>query len=413
MAGLNRLTRVQIRRSAFIAAALIGFISPGGSSISQRIVEVNGLSENRVEGLSKARLLAAARAGGDYLLRMQRRDGSFVYSYDPITDHAGSRNNIVRHAGAAFALLDLYGATHDRRFLASGKKAVAFLRTRFRSRMAPKTLDHRVIYVLDFDGKAKLGANGLTLIALTRLIEFESNSNLLSDSKALARMILTMQREDGRFESYYRLHGDEPTGDVSLYYPGEAMLGLIRLYRINGDLRLLDAARRGADYLIASQKQMNQPPPDAWFSQALEALYGIDPKAAYADHAVALAEAMMAGQYVDSPDEYRGGFGPGVPRATPAASRAEGMLAAFRVAVSRNDPRAAGILEAIALSLRFQLSQQFTGATASPLKRPSRALGGFRESPIEARIRIDFVQHNVCSLLGAASDKVARFAGYD
>jgi len=37
-----------------------------------------------------------------------------------------------------------------------------------------------------------------------------------------------MQHPDGSFESYLRLRGDERVGGVSLYYPGEAMLGLAR-----------------------------------------------------------------------------------------------------------------------------------------------------------------------------------------
>src|SRR5687767_10002527 len=61
--------------------------------------------------LSRERLLASARAGGDYLVNMQRDDGSFYYTYDAVTDRARTNEyNIVRHAGTTFSLFDLYAA---------------------------------------------------------------------------------------------------------------------------------------------------------------------------------------------------------------------------------------------------------------------------------------------------------------
>src|SRR5262245_65377596 len=79
-----------------------------------------------------------------------------------------------------------------------------------------------------------------------------------------------MQRKDGSFDSRYRVKVEDPHGIASLYYPGEAMLGLMRLYRLNGDKRLLEASRRGARFLIDSQRKLEKLPADAWLMQALE-----------------------------------------------------------------------------------------------------------------------------------------------
>ena len=45
--------------------------------------------------------------------------------------------NIVRHAGAAVALLDLYGETHAPRYLNAAGRAIRFLKTRFRPAAEP------------------------------------------------------------------------------------------------------------------------------------------------------------------------------------------------------------------------------------------------------------------------------------
>jgi hypothetical protein len=357
-----------------------------------------------VQETDRAGLLAAARMAGDYLVRMQRQDGSFHYSYDPLKDRTSLRAyNIVRHAGTVYSLFELYAATREARYLDAARRGADYLKTRFRP-----AREKNAIYVLDNDGKAKLGAMGLALVALARQIELDPNSADRKNADKLANMILVMQRADGSFASYYPIRGDEPRGSISLYYPGEAILGLMHLFKSNGDKRLLNAARRGADYLIESQRGMTPLPPDAWLIQALETLYntGREQKYAnqkYAEHALRLAEAMIAEQYTASdPAGYAGAFRPGVPRSTPAASRSEGLVAAYRIARSIDDPRAPSIAASLKAAARFQLSQQFKADTDHGLPNPERARGGFRESITSMQIRIDFVQHNISSLLGVA-----------
>ena len=306
--------------------------------------------------------------------------------------------NIVRHAGTAISLFALYSHTRDIRYLDAAKRAVRFLESRFRS--AP---GRDAMYVLDYDGKAKLGANGLALVALTKLLEIDPRSNSRAQARRLANLILILQRKDGSFHTRFRLSANDPRGIASLYYPGEAILGLARLYDLTRDRRLLAAARRGADFLIASQRAMHALPPDAWLMQALEALYNIGHETRYSDHTLALAVAMIAEQYTsEDPEGYAGGFGPGPPRVTPAASRAEGLVAAYRLARLTGDVRASSIAAALKASARFQLTQQFNSQNSELARNPARASGGFFEGSTEPRVRIDFVQHNISSLLGIA-----------
>jgi DUF1680 family protein len=329
---------------------------------------------------------------------MQKRDGSFHYYYDAAEDSFESRRyNIVRHAGVAVSLLDLYATTRDSRYLEAARSAIRFLKSRFRPARAGKDA-----YVLDFDGKAKLGASGLALVAIAKQVELDPKSADRASASRLANLIISLQRKDGSFRTRYQLRSTDEEGNESLYYPGEAMLGLVRLFRLNGDRKLHDAARRGADFLIDSQRQTSTLPADAWLMQALEALYNLGHERKYADHLIELAEAMMATQYTDSdPPGYSGGFGPGPPRGTPAASRAEGLLSAYRVARSTSDARASRIAASLKACARFQLAQQLR-ADDSSLPNPQRAAGGFRESTTSMRVRIDFVQHNISSLVGIA-----------
>jgi hypothetical protein len=349
--------------------------------------------------LDKSRLLASAKAGGDYLARMQKADGSFHYYYDAARDRFENRTyNIVRHAGTAYALFELYLTTKDARYLDSANRAMQYLKPRFR----PSPKKHAV-FVLDFDGKAKLGANGLALLALTKQLEADPKAASRDDAKRLANMILSLQNGDGSFESYHPVKGDEPDGSVSLYYPGEAILGLVRLYKFDEDKKWLEGARRGADFLITEQSKTKPLPPDVWFIQALEALNKLSFNKKYSDHGLAIAESIIATQYNEEDSVYyAGAFRPGVPRVTPTASRAEGLLAAYRMAEPMKDWRATKIAVALKACARFQLSQQLGDDNKYHLPNPQRASGGFHESLDDLHIRIDYVQHNISALLGIA-----------
>ena len=360
----------------------------------------------RIVVLSREGLIASASAGGDYLARMQKEDGSFNYMYDAATDRFGEDEyNIVRHAGTAFSLFDLYAQTKEKRYLTAANRAVDYLKTRFKPAKEPDRL-----YVLDNDGKAKLGANGLALLAMSRQIQFDPNSGDRHAALQLANQILAMQEPEGSFISYYRILGDEPEGSTSLYYPGEAILGLVEFYRQTpAEKRLLDSAIRGAEFLIKSQREMSDLPPDAWLMQALEALHQLKPAPKYLAHVLDLATAMLRDLYAgpETPERFMGsqfigGYGPGQPRLTPAAARSEGILSAYRMARGAEDPRATMLLEALKSSARFQLAHQFTREDIGWLPSPEQAAGGFRGSLSSTRVRIDYVQHNISALLGLA-----------
>src|SRR5262249_29018895 len=231
----------------------------------------------------------------------------------------------------------------------SAERAIAFLRKTFRESKSG-------LYALDLDGKAKLGASGLALIAMCREIDARGRSADRQVARRLARFIVSQQRKDGGFESYLRLRGDEPAGSTSLYYPGEAMLGLLRLHEITKERWLIGSVRRGADYLIRTEREGGPLPPAPWFIQAVELFYRSDPSPGYSKHAIDLAEAMVANRSDDvEGGDLEGGADAGDARLTPVASRAEGLIAAYRLARRTADPRSGVIADALKAATRFQI----------------------------------------------------------
>lgn len=353
-----------------------------------------------VAGVDRDALLASARAGGEYLVRALRDDGSFIYELDPwLKTQSRTAYNVVRHAGTAAALFEAAAATGDDRFLEGGVRAMRHLAGWYRPGDRPDTL-----FVLDKDGKGKLGAAGLALLALSRKLELAPEAGDREAALRIGRQIVTMQNPDGSFDSYLQVRGDEPDGSVSLYYPGEAMLGLARVARLGLDDGFLGAAHRGADFLIASRQGRDRMPPDAWLMQALDVLYADAAKPAYVEHTLAIARSMLADQYPDgAPPVFVGGFRPEPVRSTRTSARAEGLVAAFRLGQRAGDPRAPGVLQGLALTAPHLLSMQYTADNSFFLDDPAAVLGGMRGGLDDAEIRIDYVQHHMSAMLGLAA----------
>ncbi|MFN8637074.1 MAG: hypothetical protein U0893_24770 [Chloroflexota bacterium] len=363
------------------------------STLEQALPLVQGIVP--VTSFDRARLLAAARAGGEYLLRIQRPDGSFTYTKDPwLAVQSRTAYNIVRHAGTATALFQASAVLGEPRLLDAAQKAMAYLAGFYRDGSKPG-----LTYVLDKDGKAKLGAFGLALLAMTHKLDLAPQDGDREMATQIARQIVALQKPDGSFDSYLRLRGDEPTGNVSLYYPGEAMLALARLAHQGIDEGFMGAAHRGSDFLIA-QRKGKRPPPDAWLIQALEVLYADAPKPSYVEHAVAISEAMLGEQFGPRTSvAYRGGIGPEPVSSTRTSARVEGLLSAVRLTQSVGDARAASLLASSSLTIPHLLQMQYDADNAFFLDDPASVHGGMRAGLDDAEIRIDYVQHYMSAMM--------------
>jgi hypothetical protein len=137
----------------------------------------------------------------------------------------------------------------------------------------------------------------------------------------------------------------------------------------------------------------------------LNELYRYRDNQLYFNHSMRIAESIMYKQRDEinrnsvRPEWLGSYYTP--PRSTPTATRSEGLIAAYHLADDfGDDDTASRILYAVILGVDFQLRTQFTSDNVTDLPNPQRAIGGFHESLDRYNIRIDYVQHNICSILG-------------
>ncbi len=377
------------------------FVEAPGSRVAHHLYRGNVL----LGPPSAANIHSALVEAGRYLTRMVDRDGKYCYEYRPRGDRCSSDYNLLRHAGTTYSLFQLHRYVQEPRMLWAAERATDWLRRRVRSVDG----DASRAFLLDGD-KAKLGAVGLTLIALVEREQDVGDGRDRQLMTRLASFIISQQRGDGYFHSYFAWKpGIALPKRDSIYYPGEALLGLVRLHGIDPQPRYLQAAQRAADFLVKRRWRWAgvevYVPPDAWLAQALSELDAVAPADWLRDYAYeifGITEMSMLRADEGAPPDLAGGpaNGLGFPRVTPAGSRTEGTGEIWRMAKRRGESeRAARVRDIAVQSTRFQLNQQYRPENSYFLPNPGQARGGFRGSPVHGEVRIDYVQHNVSGLL--------------
>ena len=345
---------------------------------------------------------SAAVAGGQYLTQAVEEDGKFVYSYLPKTDEEGEGYNILRHAGTIYSMLELYDVTGDAVLLEAAERALDYLL----AAALPCELGGESHVCIVEGGEVKLGGNGLAAVALAKYIEVTGDREQLPELIAWGRTLRALQLDSGEFIHKITYPQAENTGLVSEYYPGEALLALVRIYDLDPQEGWMDAAEQGAQYLINVRDRglsVHEVAHDHWLLYGLNELYRHRLNPLYLEHAMRITQAIVLGQNREPeyPDWFGSYYKP--PRSTPTATRSEGLCAAYQLARDfETSIEADQILQAMELGIAFQLQTQFRPESAMYVSDPQRSLGGFRSSLTNFRLRIDYTQHNISSLLCGA-----------
>jgi len=349
--------------------------------------------------LRRDELLEAAKAAGAYLTRAVLPTGKFIYAYDPKRDAEAGSYNMVRHAGTLYSMMELYRETRDPLLLAAAERGFEFLRESVR----PYTFGGADAAALVERDKIKLGGTALAAVALAEYIRATERREGVAAMQSLCRSICEMQKDTGEFISQRRYSTGAALPFVSRYYPGEAILALVRAHSVDGQEKWLDAAERGARYLIRvrdgnipTSKLMH----DHWLLYALNDLYRVRRKPEYLRHARRLAGAIYDSQCRATaiPDHLGSYYRP--PRSTPTATRTEGLLAAYLLLRDHGlKEEALMCMDAAQLGAAFVLQMQFRPESVLYVAKPWYCLGSVRQSLTNFELRNDYTQHALSALL--------------
>lgn len=360
----------------------------------------------------------AINRSASYLVKITKEDGKFEYriNMDP-SIKVKDNYNILRHAGALYAMSMYYERHPDKNMWSAIERAGKYLRDESILPIPRESSMLAVWSIPEVNGsddplQIKLGGTGLGLVALLSIDKISPGFTPLPDLKALGRSIVYMQKKDGSFYSkYIPSMGGNQGNWQSLYYPGEAALGLLMLYEKDRSSIWLESAYKALEYLARSRENSADIPADHWALLATAKILSLEnrnevpiSRGLLVNHAVQICETIIREQINDpARPTYDGGFNEDG-RTTPTATRLEGLLAVLSFI-----PRTHDIYERINSSIprgifflvQAQIKEgKFTGAMPRAVGRKwgiNPDAQKFNRRTTE--VRIDYIQHAMCAMM--------------
>lgn len=208
----------------------------------------------------------------DFLAMMEELDGRFEYGFFPLTGNAIAGYNTVRHASALWSLVCAARVTGDKFTLMQAKKAAEYMTSLLFCKYAPSPSRENTAFLPDPTAQeVKLGGSGIAIVALTELMELTGDYRFTREAVELGNGILELLDErDGSFFHVLRYPTLAPRDKFrTVYYDGEAVFGLCRLYALTHERRWLDAAKMAVDRFIREDYTQYR---DHWVAYAVNEL---------------------------------------------------------------------------------------------------------------------------------------------
>ena len=334
--------------------------------------------------------LKIARNAALYLTRQVQKDGRFDYGCFSCFNRPIPTYNTLRHISTLWSMLEAYGAFREKVLRDAIIRAVTYCVKTF------VRYHGDAVYFEDVEsGECKLGSNGCALIMLTRYTELLNTRKYIPLMRGVARGILAMQEDNGGF--VHVLH----SGDYSLkdrlrtvYYDGEAVFGLLKLYSLDRNSALLDAARRAFDHFIRTDHWKHH---DHWLSYATNELTRYDPRREYFQFGID-----NFNDYLDFVSNRDTAF----PTLLELMLAAEAMLRRLETIPEQLELLSQVDREKFSQALHSRANQLFNGyfwpEFAMFFKKPSRIVNSFFIKHHAFRVRIDDVQHYLSGFIGYA-----------
>jgi len=318
--------------------------------------------------------LEIAHTGAECLANLIKKNGSFKYRYDSQEARPLKGYNVLRHAGAVWAMLDVYHNVSDKKILDCCRQATHYL------------LDTYLRFYRSYNNACicenntiKLGGNALSTLALISLFETTQDPFLLTIAERLAQFMVDQRMENNGLVHKRYFKSGKISKFHSMYYTGEALFALVALYRLTQQKYWYDAVRKIENELAPKNYGVKEQ--SHWMLYFLELLSNYEVSSLYYHHAEKIVLHIL-----DNP-EYLSWE-----RSTPIACRSEGLLAFLRL--KRPDTIDDKTLcERCIKQIKYNLNKQL----AFRLPDGSFVRGGHDRRKNE--VRIDYIQHNISSFL--------------
>jgi hypothetical protein len=340
----------------------------------------------------------------NYYKHVIKKNGKYIYSYLPEENRKKKNYNILRHAGTTYSILETYELIPDEELLRLAESAINYLM----GKVENFEINNVAVSVVVEKDTIKLGGNALAIIMLAKYTRATKNYKYIELMQRLAKWICEAQDKSGEFIIQKQQYSTkEKYKFKSEYYPGEAILSLVRLYQLDGNKDWLKRAESASQYLIKVRDKhanINTIIHDHWLLYALNELYREQPCDMYIEHVLLITKSIMKSQITDNIENPTWNGAYRIPyirlESTPTACRSEGLCAAYHLLLDYGYIiESSKIEKSIEKGIQFQLQNQLRPKSVASYKNKKLCLGAFKRGLSRHDLRIDFTQHNISSLI--------------
>lgn len=204
-----------------------------------------------------------------YLTSLVKETGQFEYGYFSAFAKRINTYNILRHSSSLYSMVEGFEIVQDKMILEKVERGLQYL---IDEAIIYKDEEKEIAFVVDHANEAeiKLGSNATAILAMTKYMEVTKTDRYLAIARALARGIIEMKLPNEGFIHVLQY----PNFNVKdmyriIYYEGEAIFSLLRLYAIDQDDYWLDEVKKTFDYFIENNYWKYH---DHWLSYAANEL---------------------------------------------------------------------------------------------------------------------------------------------
>ncbi|MBC1379866.1 poly(glycerol-phosphate) alpha-glucosyltransferase [Listeria innocua] len=383
---LIQANKNQAQLNLTIDSSVVTFETVGWFFDGKNIHELETTSldhgRRKVERLTPEIISTLVENAGEYLAHQVNATGEFNYGWFACFDKKIKHYNSLRHASTTYSMLEAYELTGNKAILEAATKALTYLEKHF---IYEK--DDMAFLIEPELREVKLGGSAATLLALTKYMHITGTKTYLPLCRKIANAILSLQDEDGKFTHVL----EYPSLEVKdifriIYYDGEAVFGLLRLYEIDRDSKWLDAAAKSFNHFIKDKYWQNH---DHWLSYCANEITKYIKDEAYYEFGLQNA-------FDNLPFIYE--------RETTFPTFLELTVATKEMTLRMEAEGQQALLTSYSLEnlektitkrALYQLNGYFYPELAMYYKNPGRIEGSFFIRHQSFRVRIDDVEHNI------------------
>lgn len=254
----------EIRTSAFVWTFTTAGIFTDGKVVYDLSTQNKYTTGMREITDFQTELAHSIDVGETFLRHQLREDGQFIYGYFPARQLVLKNYNMIRHFSSLYALMEAIEFTGRTEGYAQVKQALQW-------GIEHALLEKDGAAFINDKGEVKLGGQGMLMLALSKYQSLTGDATFAPVLEKVFKCVPAFIQPDGKL-----VHVLNPDLSVKnafriIYYEGEIVFGLTRLYELTKHPAVLKQIQSILDYMVAHNYGKYH---DHWISYAVnEALH--------------------------------------------------------------------------------------------------------------------------------------------